>query len=100
MATFNQQHQRVEHQFNGEVVNVNAIDHRLIAKIDELIVQTGQARDGGELAPVVHCLEAARTATAAGDRGRAVTLLRRAAELAAPVAALVTSISAVVQGFQ
>ncbi|WBB79980.1 hypothetical protein O7606_00795 [Micromonospora sp. WMMD882] len=100
MATFHQQHQTVQYQINGETVHVNGDDLRLVKQIDELIAQVGRGRDAAELTPVVHCLEEARTASARGDRAGAVTLLRRAAELAGPVATIVTGIVAVAQGFQ
>ncbi|BCL13012.1 hypothetical protein [Micromonospora sagamiensis] len=100
MATFHQQHQTVQYQVNGETVHVNEGSRHLVEKIDELIAQVGRAENADELVPVVDCLEQARAASAGGDQGRAVTMLRRAAEVAAPVAAVMTSITAVVQGFQ
>ncbi|MFI6820841.1 hypothetical protein ACIBJE_07790 [Micromonospora sp. NPDC050187] len=100
MATFHQQHQTVQYQINGETVHVNEGHRRLVEKIDELITQVGRAENADELVPVIGCLEEARAASVDGDPGRAVALLRRAAEVAGPAAAIMTGISAVVQSFQ
>lgn len=100
MATFHQQHQTVQYQINGETVHVNEDNRRLIGKIDELIAQVVRGQHGDEMAPVVECLQEARAASVGGDRAGAISLLRRASEVATPVAAVMTSISAVVQGFQ
>ncbi|MFI6231805.1 hypothetical protein ACIBCR_31365 [Micromonospora echinospora] len=100
VATFHQQHQKVQYQVNAETVHVNAGDRHLVEKIDELIAQVGQAENADELVPVIDCLEQARAASAGGDRGRALALLQRAAEVAGPVAAIMTGITGVVQGFQ
>ncbi|XTZ18371.1 hypothetical protein ACQSSU_13905 [Micromonospora echinospora] len=100
MATFHQQHQTVQNQVNAETVHVDTGDRQLIGKIDELIAQVSRSENADDLAPVKACLEQARAASAGGDRGRAVALLRRAAEVAGPVAAIMTGITAVVQSFQ
>lgn len=101
MATFFQQHQKVQHQINAETVYVDEGSRRLVERIDDLLAQLDPAgADDAELTPVVDCLTEARAASVEGDHGRAVALLRRAAEVAGPAATIVSSILAVAQGLQ
>lgn len=100
MATFNQQNQTVQNQVNAETIHVDGGCRRLVEKIDDLLARIDPAGNDEDMTPVVDCLTEARAASVAGDRGRAVALLRRAAEVAGPAATIVTSILAVAQGVQ
>ncbi|MEV1142127.1 hypothetical protein [Micromonospora sp. NPDC049799] len=100
MATFHQQHQRVQNQINGETIHVHEGHRLLVEKIDGLISRAAHENDAEAMVPVRGYLEQARTASTGGDPRRAVELLRRAAEVAGPAAAIATAIATVVQGLQ
>ncbi|MBQ0906977.1 hypothetical protein [Micromonospora sp. U21] len=100
MATFNQQNQTVQHQVNADSAYVNVGHRYLVEKIDDLISQASRENNGKAMAPALAYLHQARAVSAAGDEGRAAALLRRAAEVAGPVATIATSIAAVAQAAQ
>ncbi len=68
----------------------------LTAGIDGLLRQSGQGADAEAFVPVVSFLRRAREVSACGDERGAVALLRLAAEVAEPAAAVASSITAVI----
>lgn len=100
MAIFNQQHQIVQHQVNGEQINVGTDGFSTPVQIDRLLeelvqrLHAEQERLDVARAALTH-VEAARAASRSGDKRGVVAFLARAAEAAAPVATLANSVAAV-----
>jgi cobalamin-dependent methionine synthase I len=100
LATFNQQNQSVQNQFNGEQINVGSAAQPTLADvermIDDLVHRLRRERDRKFIADaVIDRLEAARAASSRGDTGGVWAALKEAAEVAAPLAMIATNLTAI-----
>jgi serine/threonine protein kinase HipA of HipAB toxin-antitoxin module len=99
VATFHQQGQNVQQQFNADHIQIHSgTEGNLAALIAEVIRRLDQEpSQTGALRSVRADLESAREAETSGNRESAIQLLRRAAERAGPFAAVASGIATVIQ---